>query len=39
VTTSSCPPHRPTEPTLRLADDLVVHIDLYVFVIRDGRHA
>jgi hypothetical protein len=24
--------------TLRLADDLVVHIDLYVFVIRGGRH-
>jgi hypothetical protein len=24
--------------TLRLADDLTVHIDLYVFVIRAGRH-
>ncbi|GIJ54990.1 hypothetical protein [Virgisporangium aurantiacum] len=32
-------PAAPTDPaTLRLADDLVLHIDLYVFVIRGGRH-
>jgi hypothetical protein len=32
-------PAVPTDrATLRLADDLVVHIDLYVFVIRGGRH-
>jgi hypothetical protein len=32
-------PAAPADPgTLRLADDLVVHIDLYVFVIRGGRH-
>lgn len=32
-------PVAPTDrATLRLADDVVVHIDLYVFVIRGGRH-
>jgi hypothetical protein len=32
-------PAAPVDPaTLRMADDLVVHIDLYVFVIRGGRH-
>jgi hypothetical protein len=32
-------PAAPTDrATLRLADDLVVHIDLYVFVIRGGHY-